>query len=158
MYKTPLNTFNLSNFLNAFMFDSEIEQLNKNKCGIITRPHNFYIDKNKDGTITKYILETFYTPWKSSDISCVLKTDDKGPKLTIKIGSEIKKQTAESINKIYHGISNKVYTLNIPLTGLKVKAEDISVTASDGMLRVEIPADLGANTPVNIPVNIPVKS
>lgn len=117
---------------------------------IMNRPHNLYTEK-KDNIVSKYILETVYTPWRSSDIKCVFVTDSNGPKLVVNVGTAKAEKPVDD-TQVYHGISNKAFNIELPLIGIKVKPEDIVVTATDGILRIEIPVDLSDNTRVEIPV------
>ena len=79
-------------------------------------------------------------------------TDSNGPKLVVNVGTVKEAERPVDDTRVYHGISNKAFNIELPLIGIKVKPEDIVVTATDGILRIEIPVDLSDNTRVEIPV------
>lgn len=118
---------------------------------IINRPHNLYTEK-QDNVIVKYILETVYTPWSASDIKCKFNTDYDGQRLTITVGDSSKEQNKNG-DQVYHGISNRMFTIDLPLIGIKVNPKDIVITAVDGILKVEIPVDRSDDVQLDIPVN-----
>lgn len=109
---------------------------------IINRPHNLYTEE-KDGIISKYCIETVYTPWSADDVKISYSnTPEQGAKLNVSVGKDTSKY-AEAFTMVerYRGISKRAFTFDLPLMGLNVDPKNISVTAEDGLLRIELPVD-----------------
>ena len=104
----------------------------------IGRPHNMFVEEN-DGVITKYIVETVYTPYKKSDISVKYKPAYNDSKASVCVSIEKQKDECDSNEKeIYRGISERKVEFEIPLSNTGIKAENIKTTAEDGILRIEM--------------------
>lgn len=98
---------------------------------IIKRPHNLITNKDKDGKVTGYRLETVYTPFSKEDI----KIEVEKNVLTIKCGKEnkIKEEDMD-----YCGISYQSYEFSLPLAD-SIDTTKITAKAEDGMLKINIP-------------------
>lgn len=99
--------------------------------GLISKPHNLYTIKNKDGEVTEWKMEMVYTPFKKNDISVKI-TDNV---LSVEIGTENKK---EDMNLVYQGISNQYTKFSLMLSD-KIDTENVSANADDGILTITMP-------------------
>jgi len=97
----------------------------------IKKPHNLITNRDKDGKVTGYSIETVYTPFSKDDV----KVEVKNNVLTVKCGKENK---IKDENMDYCGVSYQSYEFSLPLSE-SVDMSKISAKADDGMLRIDIP-------------------
>jgi len=99
---------------------------------IIKRPHNLITKKDDKGTVTGYALELPYTPFKKNEVSVEVKDNV----LMVTCGTENKVKDEEMD---FSNISYQSFSFSIPLSDT-VDIKNISATADDGMLRIDLPA------------------
>lgn len=99
---------------------------------LIGRPHNLITKKDDKGTVVGYSLEVPYTPFKKNDVNVEVKDNV----LTVTCGAENKVRDEEMD---FSSISYQSFSFSIPLSDT-VDVKNISATADDGMLRIDLPA------------------
>lgn len=99
--------------------------------GIISKPHNLYTVKDENGTVSEWIMEMVYTPFKKEDIH-VAATNNT---LSVEIGTENKE---DDDTLVYRGISNQHTKFELSLSD-KIDTENISAKADDGILKITMP-------------------
>lgn len=99
---------------------------------VISRPHNLYTIKDKDGNVISYKLDVVTTPFKKEDVKIQVQDDV----LTVKCGNENYRDKDEE-HMIYRGISSQSYQFSLKLNHIAVK--DIQAKIEDGILHIEMP-------------------
>lgn len=117
------------------IFNYPISSDNTKKHGlksIIKRPHNLITNKDENGKIIGYQLETVYTPFSKEDVKIEIKN---GNIITVKCGKENK---VRDVDMDYCGVSYQSYEFSLPLDD-STDIKNITAKAEDGMLRINMP-------------------
>lgn len=99
---------------------------------IIGRPHNLITKKDDAGKVTSWAIELPYTPFKKNEVNVEVKDNV----LNVTCGSENKVKDEEMD---FSNISYQSFSFSMPLSDA-VDVKNISATADDGMLRINLPA------------------
>lgn len=99
---------------------------------VIGRPHSLMTKKDANGKVTGWALELPYTPFKKNEVNVEVKDNV----LNVTCGTENKVRD-EKMD--FSDISYQKFSFSIPLSD-NVDAENITATADDGMLYIDLPA------------------
>jgi len=128
----PLATFNMIDELMDEFFNGATTV--KPAIGsIIKRPYNLLTEKDKDGDVSKYVLEVVYTPFKKDDVDISIEDNVLHFKCDTKTE---KKDSKEEV--VYRGISSQGFSFALPFVE-DIDIEKIEAKAEDGIVRIVFP-------------------
>jgi HSP20 family protein len=128
----PLATFNMLDSLMDEFFNGASNS--KSSLGsIIKRPYNLLTEKDKDGDVSKYVLEVVYTPFKKDDVTISIEDNVLHFKCE---GKSEQKDSNEEI--VYRGISSQGFNFALPFVE-DIDIEKIDAKAEDGIVRIVFP-------------------